>query len=495
MSDILRRGRLAEAADKEVTMFTSSMDTDKWIFEADIAVDLAHTVMLKEQGIIKSNDCSDILEGLLAIKEMGIENLDHTYEDIHISLESKLIDLVGENVGGRMHSGRSRNDEVATCIRFVLRDEMLGIMDDLLKLRKTLLKTAGENVETIMPGFTHLQHAQPTTLAHHLLAHADALSRDFKRAADAFSRVNLSPLGAAAFASTGFSIERTRTCEFLGFDGLVENSMDAVSSRDFLIESAGVFANIMVNLSRMAEESVIWSTSEFNFIELNDIYASTSSIMPQKKNPDTAELIRGKSGSVIGSLMSILSICKALPLSYNRDLQEATPNIWLSVETTRAAIRMMEGMIKTMKVNSDVMASQSVNGFTTATELADTLVRSTGIPFRTAHQIVGVLARGSGEPTLGEIDAVAYNVIGESLSARGLTEEKVCEALDAKSNIKKRVVPGGPAPEEVKRSLKNRMNLLEEDEQAIKKLNTKICGSIKKLLEVVDRCIKDSGNK
>ena len=495
MSNILRRGRLAEASDKEVTMFTSSMDTDKWIFEADIAVDLAHTVMLKEQEIIKSSDCSDILEGLLAIKEMGIENLDHTYEDIHISLESKLIDIVGEDVGGRMHSGRSRNDEVATCIRFVLRDEMLGIMDDLLQLRKTLLKTAGENVETIMPGFTHLQHAQPTTLAHHLLAHADALSRDFERVADAFSRVNLSSLGAAAFASTGFSIDRTRTCEFLGFDGLVENSMDAVSSRDFLIESAGVFANIMINLSRMAEESVIWSTSEFNFIELNDMYASTSSIMPQKKNPDTAELIRGKSGSVIGSLMSILSICKALPLSYNRDLQEATPNIWHSVETTRAAIRMMEGMIKTMKVNSDVMASQSVNGFTTATELADTLVRSTGIPFRTAHQIVGVLARGSGEPTLGEIDAVAHNVIGESLSARGLTEEEVCEALDAVSNIKKRVVPGGPAPEEVKRSLKNRINLLEEDEQTIKELNTRIGGSIKNLLEVVDRCIKDSGNK
>ncbi len=495
MSDILRRGRLAEAADKEVTMFTSSMDADKWIFEADIAVDLAHTVMLKEQAIISSSDCSGILEGLLAIKSMGIENLDHTYEDIHISLESKLIDLVGEDVGGRMHSGRSRNDEVATCIRFVLRDEMLGIMDDLLGVRKTLLKIAGENVETIMPGFTHLQHAQPTTLAHHLLAHADALSRDLERVVNAFSRVNLSPLGAAAFASTGFAIDRTRTCELLGFDGLVENSMDAVSSRDFLIESAGVFTNIMINLSRMAEEIVIWSTSEFNFIELDDMYASTSSIMPQKKNPDTAELIRGKSGSVIGSMMSILSICKALPLSYNRDLQEATPNVWRAVETTRAAVRIMEGMIGTMKVNTDIMASQSVTGFTTATELADTIVRSTGIPFRTAHQIVGVLARRSGEPTPGEIDAVAHSVIGESLTARGLTEDMVREALDAVSNIKKRRVPGGPAPEEVQRSLKNRINLRENDEQALKELNIKIDGSIKNLHEVVDICIKDSGNK
>jgi argininosuccinate lyase len=495
MSDILRRGRLVTAADEDVIMFTSSMDADKWIFEADIAVDLAHTVMLKEQGIIKSSECSSILEGLLAIKEMGIENLDHAYEDIHISLESKLIDLVGEDVGGRMHSGRSRNDEVATCIRLVLRDEMLGAMDDLIRLRKTLLKTAGKNVETIMPGFTHMQHAQPTTLAHHLLAHADALSRDFERVVDAFSRMNLSPLGAAAFASTGFAIDRTRTCELLGFDGLVENSMDAVSSRDFLIESASVFANIMINLSRMAEEIVIWSTSEFDFIELDDMYASTSSIMPQKKNPDTAELIRGKSGSVIGSLMSILSICKALPLSYNRDLQEATPHIWRAAETTGAAVRIIEGMIGTMTVNSDVMASQSVKGFTTATELADTLVRSTGIPFRTAHQIVGVLARGSGEPTLGEIDAVAHNLIGDSLSARGLTEEMVLEALDAVSNIKKRSVAGGPAPEEVQRSLENRMNLLEDDEQDLKELNTRIVGSIKNLLEVVDRCIRDSGNK
>jgi len=489
MSDILRRGRLVAAADEEVMKFTSSMDADKWIFEADIAVDLAHTVMLKEQGIIKSSDCGSILEGLLTIKDMGIGNLDHTYEDIHISLESKLIDLVGEDVGGRMHSGRSRNDEVATCIRLVLRDEMLGLMDDLIRLRKTLLKTAGGNIDTLMPGFTHLQHAQPTTLAHHLIAHADALSRDLDRVSDVFSRVNLSPLGAAAFASTGFSIDRTRTRTLLGFDGLIENSMDAVSSRDFLIESAGVFANIMINLSKMAEEIVIWSTSEFNFIELDDMYASTSSIMPQKKNPDTAELIRGKSGAVIGSLMSILSICKSLPLSYNRDLQEATPNIWRAVETTRAAVRIMGGMVGTMEINADVMASQAIRGFTMATELADTMVRGTGIPFRTAHQVVGVLARGSGEPTLGEIDAVAHNVIGESLSGRGLTEEMVLEALDPVSNIKKRKVTGGPAPDEVRRGLESRRAQLRNDEQTLKRLNGKIDDSMQKLLEVVNEYI------
>ncbi|NYT19310.1 MAG: argininosuccinate lyase, partial [Methanosarcinales archaeon] len=305
MSDILRRGRLASVPDEEIIEFTSSMSADKWIFNSDVLVDLAHTVMLKERNVIRAEDCQKILEGLLKIREEGIEKLDHTYEDIHISLESRLIDMVGEDVGGRMHSGRSRNDEVATCIRLTLRDELLLIMEDLINLRNTLIDVASENVDTLMPGFTHLQHAQPTTLAHHLTAHANAIGRDFERTRDCYSRVNMSPLGAAAFASTGFDLDRERTRTLLGFDGIIENSMDAVSSRDFLIETAAVFANLMINLSKMAEELVIWSTSEFAFIELDDRYASTSSIMPQKKNPDTAELLRGKSGVAIGSLMSL----------------------------------------------------------------------------------------------------------------------------------------------------------------------------------------------
>ncbi|MGP8337939.1 MAG: argininosuccinate lyase [Methanosarcinaceae archaeon] len=489
MSDILRRGRLATAPDEEIIKFISSMDADKWIFEADIAVDLAHTVMLKEQGIIGMCDCAGILEGLLKIRDGGIDKLDHTYEDIHISLESRLIDLIGEDVGGRMHSGRSRNDEVATCIRLVLRDELLGLMSDLVLLRESLYSTADKNIDTLMPGFTHLQHAQPTTLAHHLIAHANAFGRDFDRTLSALLRVNLSPLGAAAFASTGFNIDRTRTQSLLGFDHLMENSMDAVSSRDFLIESASVLANVMINLSKIAEEIVIWSTSEFDFIELDDRYASTSSIMPQKKNPDTAELVRGKSGVVIGSLMSLLSICKSLPLSYNRDLQEATPNIWRSIETTRAAVRIMAGMVGTVKVNSDVMARQSVTGFTTATELADTLVRVTGVPFRTAHRIVGVLACGNGKPTSGEIDAVAHSVIGESLSGRGLTEAMIHEALDPMSNINKRTVTGGPAPDEVRESLNRYRVKLGKDEQELKHLNKRIDDSMSGLLGIVDEYI------
>ncbi len=486
MSEILRRGRLEALPDEEIIDFTSSMSADRFIFDADVLIDLAHTIMLEEQSVISREDCTRILEGLMVIKEQGIGALDHSYEDIHISLESKLIDLTGEDVGGRMHSGRSRNDEVATCIRLTLRNELLGLLEELLALLHSLHELASEHVDTLMPGFTHLQHAQPTTLAHHLMAHFGALGRDLERVRDCFKRVNLSPLGSAAFASTGFDINRERTCNFLGFDGLVENSMDAVSSRDFLVESASVTTNIMINLSRIAEELVVWSTTEFSFIELDDRYASTSSIMPQKKNPDTAELLRGKTGVAVGSLMSLITICKGLPLSYNRDLQEATPNIWNSMNTTRASVRIVRGMLDTMTVNKGSMLSRSIEGFTTATELADTMVRVCGIPFRTAHQIVGVLARGNEEPTPGLIDAVAHDVIGEGLSRRGLTEEMVTQALDPVLNVAKRKVTGGPSPCEMQQMLERAGTSLEEAEKLYDEQRLRIGGCIKDLFRAVE---------
>ncbi|WP_407356152.1 argininosuccinate lyase [Methanolobus sp. WCC5] len=486
MSDILRRGRLSSTPDEDMIGFTSSMSADKWIFEADILVDMAHTVMLHEQGIIKEKDCTGILKGLFTIREEGIERLDHSYEDIHISLESRLIDIVGEDTGGRMHSGRSRNDEVATCIRIRLRDELLALAEELLELRTTLLEKASGNTETLMPGFTHLQHAQPTTFAHHLVAHSNAIGRDIERVIAAFSRVNRCPLGSAAFASTGFGLDRNRTASLLGFDSLLGNSMDAVSTRDFLIESASAMGNIMVNLSRMAEEIIIWSSPEFSFIELDDMYASTSSIMPQKKNPDSAELVRGKTGTVIGALMALLSLCKALPLSYNRDLQEATPNMWRAVETTRSAVRITRGMIASMKVDTASMAEKSVIGFTTATELADTLVRVAGIPFRTAHQIVGVLARESGNPTLARIDAVACSILGEGLSSRGLTDAMVKEALDPVMNISKRAITGGPAPDEVRRAIKMQREEAGRVQEILEDMNSKIEESLKQLFIEVE---------
>ncbi|VVB95548.1 Fumarate hydratase class II [uncultured archaeon] len=434
--------------------FTSSMEADRKIFDADIEVDKAHVVMLKEQDIINAADCSAILSGLDKIKKDGISALDTSYEDVHIALEARLIEIVGEDTGGRMHSARSRNDEVATCIRIALREELLNLMDEVHDLVSTLIELAAKHHETIMPGYTHTQHAQPTTLAHHLLAHSNAFLRDLERLKRAYERTNQSPLGAAAFASTGFQINRKRTVELLGFDSIIENSMDAVSTRDFMIESISSFANLMTDLSRLAEELILWSSSEFGFIELDDSYSSTSSIMPQKKNPDIAELMRAKTGTIHGALVSVLTICKALPYSYNRDLQEATPHLWRACDTARSCARMAEGMVRTMKTDKENMRNASGKGFMCATELADTIVRNTGIPFRTAHHIVGSIAKSGKIPTISVLDDLSMDIIHKKLSENGLSEKAIVEALDPLGNIKRRRVPGGPAPKETKRQIK-----------------------------------------
>lgn len=451
--NILRRGRLSAEPDEDIKRFTSSMEADRRLFDADIEVDRAHVAMLREQDIISAHDCAAILSGLEKIKADGISALDTSYEDVHIALEARLIELVGEDTGGRMHSARSRNDEVATCIRLALRAELMALMEELHDLTAALIDTASEHRETIMPGYTHTQHAQPTTLAHHLLAHATAIVRDIERLNGAYGRTNLNPLGAAAFASTGFPIDRKRTTELLGFDGTLGNSMDAVSTRDFMIESMSCFSNLMTSLSRMAEELILWSSSEFDLIELDDSYSSTSSIMPQKKNPDIAELMRAKTGTVNGALVSVLTVCKALPYSYNRDLQEATPHLWRAADTVRSSARMACGMVSTMKVKKENMKLSSDRGFMTATELADTIVRTTGIPFRTAHHIVGAVARSEKIPSLSDLDDISMKLIHEKLSAKGLTEKDIEEALDPAVNINKRTVTGGPAPKETKRQV------------------------------------------
>ncbi len=462
------------------------MEADKRIFDADIEVDRAHVVMLKEQGIIEDDECSAILSGLDKIQKEGISALDTSYEDVHIALEARLIELVGEDTGGRMHSGRSRNDEVAACIRLTLRGELFSLMDEASDLVATLLDTASKHHETIMPGYTHTQHAQPTTLAHHLLAHANAFMRDIARLNGAYGRTNQNPLGAAAFASTGFAINRKRTAQLLGFDSVLENSMDAVSTRDFMIESISGFANLMTNLSRLAEELVIWSSSEFDFIELDDRYSSTSSIMPQKKNPDIAELLRAKTGTVNGALVSVLTICKALPYSYNRDLQEATPHLWRATDNARHAVRMAEGMVRTMKVKKENLKRSSDKGFMTATELADTIVRTTHIPFRTAHHIVGTIAKTGKTPTLSDLDDLSLKIIHEKLSDRGLSERSIEDALDPVENVKRRAVIGGPAPKETKRQAKTlvkKLGGIDRDIRFIRKNINKASEELKKAIQ------------
>lgn len=456
---------------EDVLEFLSSKEADRRIFEADLLVDRAHLVMLKEQGLISASVCSQIIDVLDKLEEhvlrMGNE------EDVHEAIEKQVISLVGPE-GGRMHTGRSRNDEVATCIRLALRNQMLYLMNELLYLIKTLVELAGKNTETIIPGYTHTQHAQPTTLAHHLLAHADAYARDLERLKGCYKRVNQSPLGAAAFASTGFNIDRQRTCQLLGFDGLVENSMDAVSTRDFILEVLSNLSILMVNLSRLAEEIILWSTSEFGYLELDNRFASTSSIMPQKKNPDTAELARSKTGSVIGSLISALSICKALPMSYNRDLQEVTPHLWRGMDWARSTLRILDGCVSTLKFNKARLEESSASGFSTATELADSLVRITGMPFRIAHLIVGRVAASGHKPNLPELDTVAMEFAGFRPSERGFSVEVLEKALDPRSNVAIRSNTGGPAPSETKRMVSDRLIKIDEEKDRISEMSSRV---------------------
>ncbi len=448
----------------DVLEYLSSRKADERIFEADLLVDRAHLVMLREQGLISDQVCSQIIA---ALDEIGEAKSDlGAGEDVHEAIEAGVLARVGPE-GGRMHTGRSRNDEVATCIRLALRAEMLDLMVEQLSFIQTLVRLADAHKETIIPGFTHTQHAQPTTLAHHLLAHADAAGRDLARLEDAYPRVNLSPLGAAAFASTGFKIDRVRTCQLLGFDGLVENSMDAVSTRDFILELLADLSILMVNLSRLAEELILWSTSEFGYLELDNLYASTSSIMPQKKNPDTAELARAKTGSVMGSLMAVLSICKGLPLSYNRDLQEATPHLWRSLDWGRSTVRILEGCVSTLKFNLEKMEKSSGAGFSTATELADSLVRITGMPFRTAHRIVGRIAASGGSPSMAELDEISLEIAGFPASERGFSANDLERALDPKSNVALRANIGGPAPSETERMIRERLGWIEAGEERL----------------------------
>ena len=465
---MFRDQRLGNISD-DVLEYISSRDPDKRIFEADILVDKAHLIMLKEHGLISPEDSSKIIEALNSVEEKDLGE----GEDVHEAIEALIISRVGV-LGGRMHTARSRNDEVATCIRLALRTLMLDLLDEILSLVKTLVELAGKNTETIVPGYTHTQHAQPTTLGHHLLAHADAYARDLERMKGCYKRVNLCPLGAAAFASTGFGISRNRTCQLLGFDGLVENSMDAVSTRDFILEVLSDLSILMVNLSRLAEEIILWSTSEFGYLDLDNRFTSTSSIMPQKKNPDTAELARAKTGSVMGSLVSALAICKALPMSYNRDLQEVTPHLWRSMDWARSTVRILNGCVSTSKFNKARLEESSAAGFSTATELADSLVRITGMPFRVAHLIVGRIAASGHKPNLPELDIVALEFAGFRPSEYGFSVEVLEKALDPRSNVALRSNTGGPAPTETKRMVSERLTKIDEEKDRISQMRSRV---------------------
>lgn len=470
--DQIRRGRLGGERGCDISRFLSSMEADRKIADADVQVDVAHLLMLRRQDLIGEEHARAIMGALIGFSEKGLPEdvFDDRFEDIHAGIEGYLIDRLGEETGGRIHTGRSRNDEVAACIRIRAREEIIRLMEATNRIRDVLITLAGDHTGTVMPGFTHLQHAQPTTLAHHLLAYEGAFSRDCARFHSAFARVNKSPLGAAAFASTGFPIDREYTAKLLGFDGLVENSMDAVSARDFLLEILSTCAILSTTASRLSADLILWSSPMAGFITLADAYCSSSSIMPQKKNPDTLEIIRAKSGTVLGSLTAAFAIVRGLSMSYNRDFQEVTPHLWQGISAVEEGIPILAEVLATAAFHPDRMEEEAGRGFSSATELADRLVRDLGIPFRTAHTIVGKAVR-TGSLDLKTLENAAREAFGISLKGLGLTRQMVEDALDVRSMVASRKVAGGPAPGAVKKALKVRKEQLHKDVAACTSLD------------------------
>lgn len=385
-------GRFTEAAEAWVDEFGASISFDKALVIEDIEGSIAHVTMLGKCGILPSEDVTTIKVGLQELLEEAKQNkLTFTVEneDIHLNLEKMLIEKVGE-VGGKLHTARSRNDQVATDMHLYLRKEVRNTIPQIEAFQQVLVEKAEKHIETIMPGYTHLQRAQPVSFAHHLLAYFWMLERDKERFEDSLKRINVSPLGAGALAGTTFPIDRSYSASLLEFDGIYENSMDAVSDRDFILEFLSHSSILMMHLSRFCEELILWSSQEFQFIEMSDQYSTGSSIMPQKKNPDMAELIRGKSGRVYGNLFGLLTIMKGLPLAYNKDLQEDKEGMFDTVKTIQTSLHIMSGMIETMQVKEEHMKQTVQKDFSNATEIADYLANK-GLPFRQAHEIVGRL--------------------------------------------------------------------------------------------------------
>lgn len=440
-------GRFSKQTDKAVDDFNSSIRFDARMYAQDIAGSIAHAKMLGKQGIIPKEDSELIIKTLGEIKE-DIENGNVEFEidaeDIHMNIETILISRIGD-AGKKLHTGRSRNDQVALDVRIYLRHEADEISAMLKELRGILLGIAERNIDTIMPGYTHLQKAQPITLAHHIMAYYEMFRRDGERLNDCRGRINVMPLGSGALAGTTYPLDREFVAEQLGFDGVTQNSLDGVSDRDFVCELAFDLSMIMTHLSRFSEEIILWSSNEFGFIELDDAYSTGSSIMPQKKNPDVAELVRGKSGRVYGSLMGLLTMMKGLPLAYNKDMQEDKEQIFDAVDTVKMCLPVFGRMLDTMTVRRDKMLNGAKGGFTNATDVADYLVKH-GLPFRDAHGVVGrMVAYCIENDTV--IDALSME---EMKTFSPLIEDDIYDAISLETCVNQRKLIGGPAMETVK---------------------------------------------
>ncbi|WP_336342647.1 argininosuccinate lyase [Halalkalicoccus ordinarius] len=489
-SDVVRRDRFSGGPARG---FLSSMDADERIFEADLAVDRAHVVMLAERGIVTDDEAGEILAALSGVEEAGYDALPDG-EDVHASIETAVIERIGP-VGGKMHTARSRNDEVATCIRYRLREDVLETLRATLVLRETLLERANEHVETVMPGYTHLQPAQPTTVAHYLLSYEQAVARDTERLLDAYGRIDRCPLGAAAFAGTPFDVDRERTAALLGFgatrasgtngdasngsDGVLGNSMDAVSSRDFLLETSGALSNLAITLSGLAEDLIGFANR--GHVELADDYASTSSIMPQKKNPDTLELVRATAGDASAGTSGLLSTLKGLPRAYNRDLQRATPHAWETVDAVSEATDVAAGAVATAEWDESSLAAAAAEGFSTATGVADALAME-GLPFRTAHELVARASEAGSD--YAALEAAAEELLDEPLDAY-VSRKAIEEALDPVESVASRDSRGGPAPDAVRDRLEAVRGGIAADGEAVDELEGAIIRADDALAEEV----------
>jgi argininosuccinate lyase len=454
----LIRGRFEKDADKLVNEYTGSLPFDRRLYKEDIAGSIVHARMLRKQGIISEDEAVKIIAGLYAVSqelEQGKFEFKPEQEDIHMAIEARLTEKIGE-VGGKLHTARSRNDQVALDMRLFVRRVTLETIAAINELERAIIEQAEANKDVIMPGYTHLQLAQPVLFAHHILAYFEMLERDASRFKDCLKRTDVMPLGSGALAGVTYNIDREFVAKELGFSQISRNSMDAVSDRDFVIEYEAATSVCMMHLSRLAEEIVIWSSAEFGFVELDDAYATSSSIMPQKKNPDVAEMVRGKTGRVFGNLMAILTTMKGLPLAYDKDVQEDKEGLFDTVDTLIPGLTIFSGLIKTLKINKQNMEKDAGKGYMLATDIADYLVKK-GETFRNAHGIVAKLVNYviSQSKTFGELTLGEYHKFSPLFG-------KDVYNINIMSSLKARNVPGGTAPEQVEKALAEAKKRLEE---------------------------------
>jgi argininosuccinate lyase len=493
MSRLLRGGRLTSAR-KDVVKFTSSIESDRRLLKPVIKINEAHVTMLMEQKII---DWSHGVRLLQALSELESKMKLKSYlEDVHVAVEEEVNKKTGQVIGGNLHVAKSRNDQVSTAIRMELRQNLLDLMNSVAKLQEALTKLAGKHVRTVVPGYTHLHPAQPVTLAHYLLSYVDVLERDLQRLEETHQRVNLCPMGAGALATSSFPIDRDRVAELLGFSEVLENSIDAVGSRDFVLETMADLAIIAVDISRLVEDLILWSSPSFGIIELPDSFSSTSSILPQKKNPDVLEVIRAKTSHILGNFLTSAATMKALPSSYNMDFQEITPRLWESLEKIVGSLDMLSRLVINLKVSKKVFSNPFLK-FSTSTELANTLVRKYKVPFRTAHKIVGSLIRTLLEHKLTFSDVtpeLQQKVIQDSLGlSLNVNVKDIHESIDPQKFVESHKARGGPAPTEVKRMLKVRKKWMGKSRSNLSKKKIELNEADDKLQSTV-QSYSSSGN-